>query len=359
VLRQATRGQRCLSHRSEGGCAAARGLYGAFAVTVTPDGRFVYAAGFESIAAFARARRGGALRQLPFSEGCVSASGSDDCTIGRGLHGLASLVVSADGANLYAAASHGSAIVVFARDRASGALRQLAGRAGCLNESGAEGCQPVRALRGAFSVAVAPDGTNVYATGLESNSLVVLRRDTATGELTQVAGPDGCQSQHGAYGCVPARGLDGPNSVVVSHDGRTVYVASSGAGAIAVFRRDPDTGALQQLGGGNGCTAAGGTDGCATGRALAGAYGVVLSRDGTNAYATSRTAVLSFARVARSGRLVQLPGASGCISATTGEGCAPGHGLRDAAGIALTHDDRWAYVAASGSSAITTFRRQR
>jgi DNA-binding beta-propeller fold protein YncE len=147
--------------------------------------------------------------------------------------------------------------------------------------------------------------------------------------------------------------------VTVSGGGTDVYAAASEGSAVSVFRRDPVTGTLAQLGGGNGCTSEGGTDGCATGHGLTGAFGVTLSHDGTNAYVASLSAISSFLRVAPSGRLVEFPGRAGCISERGTDGCAPGRGLRGASTIVLSDDGRNAYAASFNSGAISAFQRVR
>jgi DNA-binding beta-propeller fold protein YncE len=66
----------------------------------------------------------------------------------------------------------------------------------------------------------------------------VFDRDPATGELTQKAATLGCISETGTGGaCQKGRGLKEAEGVAVSPDGKNVYVASSGSGAVAIFDR--------------------------------------------------------------------------------------------------------------------------
>ena len=106
----------------------------------------------------------------------------------------------------------------------------------------------------------------------------------------------------------------------VSPDGKNVYVASSRSDAIAIFRRNPQTGALGQPGGTSGCVAAKGADGCAKAVGLNGPNSVAVSPDGRNVYATSRgsNAVTVFRATARPARSRQLPAGAGCISGLSG-----------------------------------------
>lgn len=76
---------------------------------------------------------------------------------------------------------------------------------------------------------------------------------------------------------VGARGLSGAGEVVVSPDGQNVYLASYDADAVVSFARDPAPGALKGLG----CVSDDGTDRqCASGNALRGASSLVISADG-------------------------------------------------------------------------------
>ena len=130
-----------------------------------------------------------------------------------------------------------------------GGLIQLTAPYDCIEQDstlfsvGAEGCADTvgRGMFGASLLAVSPDGRDVYATsgesltGLESNGLVELSRDPATGALTQF----GCISETGAECDFKGEGLKGDEDIVVSPDGSTVYVGSPSAG-IDVFTRAAD-----------------------------------------------------------------------------------------------------------------------
>ena len=71
--------------------------------------------------------------------------------------------------------------------------------------------------------------------------MVTAPRDASAtpGELTQLADTDGCVKEAPVAGdCADGRALDGARSVAVSPDGKHVYVASEGSGAVAVFSRE-------------------------------------------------------------------------------------------------------------------------
>jgi 3-carboxymuconate cyclase len=149
-----------------------------------------------------------------------------------------------------------------------GALGQLA-PIGCVSNNGTNGldgtkhsCADGDALKGAYDIALSPDGKNVYVAASDSGGIAVFTRDPATGKIVQT----GCV--RGVSTCVGARALAGAAAVVVSPDGRNVYLASYGADAVVMFQRDPATGALKGLG----CISDDGTDRqCASGNALRGA----------------------------------------------------------------------------------------
>ena len=61
---------------------------------------------------------------------------------------------------------------------------------------------------------------------VDSNAVARLNRNTTTGAITQPAGAAGCISETGAGPCADGHGLDFADSVAVSPDGKSVYVAS-------------------------------------------------------------------------------------------------------------------------------------
>ncbi|QDT08706.1 lactonase family protein [Stieleria marina] len=81
-------------------------------------------------------------------------------------------------------------------------------------------------FRGGNELVISPDGKNVYVTGTLSSTLAGFARDSQTGKLTFIE-------------TVPfgAKKL-GPAGVAVSPRGDYVYAAVEGASSIAIFRRD-------------------------------------------------------------------------------------------------------------------------
>ena len=150
-------------------------------VSLSPDGRSLYlVGGSEAVVGFRRDASTGRLSAMRGRLGCATASlvrGRDrSCQGARGLFGVGSVSVSPDGRNIYAAALSG--LATFARDRGSGRMRQLEGVAGCASRDGSDGdlgsfamhrplsarrCLRVRALAEAVATATSADGANVYA----------------------------------------------------------------------------------------------------------------------------------------------------------------------------------------------------
>ena len=100
---------------------------------------------------------------------------------------------------------------------------------------------------GSRAIAISPDGRSVYVASSKSDAIAIFSRNQRTGVLTQPAGSGGCVAAKGAGGCATAIGLDGPNSVAISANGRNVYATSRDSNSIASFARDPKTGALRHF----------------------------------------------------------------------------------------------------------------
>jgi DNA-binding beta-propeller fold protein YncE len=354
ALRQLAGKRGCVSHRGAGSCAFGRALALPISVAVSPDGRNVYVAstGSDALAVFARNRRTGALRQLPGARGCISQRRGGGCVDGRALNEPIVVIVSRDGKRVYLAARHHpSAVAVFERGR-GGALTQRAGTGGCISQGGRSGCATGRGLTRVWDLAATSDGRHVYAAGTGSVAVLSV---TADG-LSQPQGTAGCVARATGEGCARGRALNDPTGVSVSPDGSNVYVASFVSDAVAVFRRTPETGALVQPAGEAGCVSQAGGGGCAAGRVLDGAHAVAVSPDGRNVYVASEevNAISVFGRNPSTGLLRQLPGRWACLIRGGVLGCAPGRGLIEAVTIAFSPDGRTMYI---GGGAIGIFRR--
>ena len=256
------------------------------------------------------------------------------------------------------AAGGAASAVAAASDFGPAAITQLPGPDGCLMQPAwpvGHGCARAGGLLIADSVALAPDERFVYVGSAGGNGVAVFARDPGTGALA----PAGCVSATGGDGrpasegaCGRADGLVGVTGVAIAPDGRHAYVASSGSAAISVLNRDPSTGALTA----GSCLKDAPVPGrCAFLPGLAGAAAVAVSADGASVYvAASRSATLHV--------LARDPGRGGltpvqCLSATSSDGlCEPVAGLERPEDLALAPDGRMAYVA-GGRGVVTAFAR--
>jgi 6-phosphogluconolactonase (cycloisomerase 2 family) len=153
----------------------------------------------------------------------------------------------------------------------------------------------------------------------------------SAGLLSQLAGSAGCvhdvTNNPAGDGCLTARELGKPASVVVSPDGKDLYSLGYGnggaSGVITAFARAGD-GSLSQLAGPAGCLATG-VAGCGSVRSFVPdvSAAIAISPDGRNVYASSGTpAAVIVLRRSADGSLSQLAGAAGCVS----EDGTDGHG---------------------------------
>ncbi|HKP90497.1 MAG TPA: beta-propeller fold lactonase family protein [Thermoleophilaceae bacterium] len=348
----------CISETGAGPCADGHGLSGANTAAVSPNGKNVYVASDRTVVRLDRNTGTGAITEQGGAAACTSETGAGPCADGHALSVLFGLSVSPDGKSVYAVAQKSNAVVRFNRDTTTGAITQPAGAAGCISETGAGPCADGHALSGADAVTVSPNGKSVYVTSL--GGVVRLKRNTNTGAITQPAGAAGCISETGAGPCADGHGLkDGADSVTVSRDGKSVYVASFVNNAVLRLKRNTTTGAITQPAGAAGCISETGAGPCVNGRALTGAVSVVVSRDGNHVYVAANTgdAVARFNRNRTTGAIAQPAGAAGCISETGAGPCADGHALVGPLWLSLSPDGRNIYAASHKSDAVTRLNR--
>jgi DNA-binding beta-propeller fold protein YncE len=353
VLNRATNGELtyagCVSNDGSGGaCADAPGspLAGADSVKVSSDGRSVYVASFRSgaVVAFDRASGG----QLIYA-GCVSDDGSGGlCADSPGsLKSPSDLALSPDGTTLYVATTDGVTVL----DRA--ARGQLT-YAGCVSNDGSHGsCGTVSgpSLTGAQRLAVSRDGTTVYVTAF-ARAVMVFDR-AGGGQITYA----GCVSDDGSGGrCadVPGTPLGTGIALAVSPADDTVYATSSSTGTIT---------ALDRAAGGQltyaGCVSDNGSGGLcadASGSPLGAATDVTVSGDGESIYVTSFAGILTVFDRTPGGQITY----AGCVSNDGSAGVCrdlPGNPLTDANSVAVSPDDSSVYAAGVGATILHLLRK--
>lgn len=376
-------------------------------MAVSPDGNSLYAAssgtdcddndecfGTNALARFDRDPGAGAITYGDCITGDTRTgpSGSGACSAipsatrygsNSGLGGLGSIVLSDDGASLYAVADR--SIARFDRDPTTGALSYR----GCITgdtqkgPTGSGACSTIPSaskygtdsgLGGLGSIVLSDDGTSLY--GVAYNDVFRFDRDPDTGAITyrgcitgdERLGPSGS----GACSEIPTAtarsgqgsGLGGAVSLALGANGRTLYVGARYSDAIARFDRDPATGAITFVGCLTGSKEAGpsGSGAChqiqsatkyGSSSGLPGPESMALGQDGRSLYVASESTVARVRVKPETGALQYagcLTGAKGAEhckeirTAATYRGSGLGH-ISDLAAIgknlyAAAYDDR-------------------
>ena len=239
-------------------------------VTVSPDGKFVYAAAAnaDELVIFTRNESNGTLEygtavshaDLDNVRGpVISSDGAfaytislqDDkivkwtrnTTTGELTHdqvlthntggvtdmdGPLYLIMSPDEKQIYVSVQTSDALVVFDRNTTTGDLT--------FKESHVNNTGGITNFDSPKELSISPDGKNIYIIGQTNDALHVFDRNTTTGALTY--------NEHYRDGVTAPTLLDSPFAVRVSPDGNFVYATSRGEDAITVFSRNSSTGDL-------------------------------------------------------------------------------------------------------------------
>jgi hypothetical protein len=221
----------CLVEPKEGGCWYVHGSGEVDTLEVSPDDRFVFTASIAGIGVVSRDPATGALSQAP--EACIAfdwhGDHQDSCPEDPKLGAPLNMDLSPDGRTLYVTAQEGhdtkgsGGLSVFAVDPATGALSSLQ-RLRTQDDQG-----------GYMEVTVAPDGRDVYAI-TENWEVHAFTRDAATGELRRIPGKRGCVGME--QGCAWIEGVIDPEDIRIPDDGRHVYLAGPEGVAVLARDRD-------------------------------------------------------------------------------------------------------------------------
>ncbi len=234
--------------------AHVRALNGVAALAISPDGRNLYAVsyglepGTDSVVTLQRDPRSGALRPLPGTRGCLQSLPGSGCRALPDLEGASAITISQDGRFVYVASELSGAIRGFLRNSSTGALTPLYRRGGCISSSTrGEGDAPcavsVPQLAGARSIALSPDGRELYVAAFDPGAVVVLERNPKSGRL--VAPPPNCLQAASDASCpVGLPFLRGAAALAIGPDGRAVYVVSEGGNSLVELLRNASDGAL-------------------------------------------------------------------------------------------------------------------
>lgn len=325
------------------------------AVAISPDGTSVYVASSASgaISSFHRSQDG-SLTYL----GCFADHRKHACQepAHSSLAHPTAIALSPDGRSVYATSQNGreSALTVFDR-KPDGRLRFR----DCFANYGTYHCERAQhdSLADLSGVAVSPDGTSVYVIGeYDANAVTTFDR-AQDGSLTYA----GCIAGN-YYGDERVRGcakpdhpsLHEPEGIVVSPDGRSVYVGSVFGSAVTRFNRAGD-GQLTYAG----CFANSGRYGCRVPEhnSIGGVTALSVSPDGRSLYTVSwdHNAISRFDRGARGGLTYRGCYSSGGFEAARGCRTAPRGTLSWGSAVVVSPDGRTVYY---GGGAIAVFDRR-
>jgi hypothetical protein len=218
--------------------------------------------------------------------------------------------------------------------------------ANCVNVGATGGCSATTTTGAATSIAISPDGQNVYVGS--SNGTVLGYHRAANGDLTQTS----CITETASppSGCVHGHGIQRISGIAVSPDGQSVYTVSTLGEAVVTFNRASD-GTLTQR---SGCVAATSADGCTALSQITTVDSVAVSPDGRNVYVGDTGAdVTTFDRAA-DGFLT----AAGCVS-RLGSICATTTFSHYSGGVSVSPDGKWVDVTAQDSQDVSSFARTR
>jgi 6-phosphogluconolactonase (cycloisomerase 2 family) len=201
-------------------------LAGPTALALSPDGAHAYVTSqaMNAVLAFRRSAASGHLSLL--AEYSTESAGFESAL----LSGPLDVAVSPDGAHVYVAAKDEDAIAVFARSATGGTLTFVG------NTTVAQTPTPLDGVR---QLLVSGDGAHVYAAGADANTLAVFARDSAGGTLTLVESEVNATGDPDDAGAAVV-GMERPQGLALSVDGMHLYVASRFGNAVQWFAREAD-----------------------------------------------------------------------------------------------------------------------
>jgi DNA-binding beta-propeller fold protein YncE len=348
------------------GTSVPYGLSFAYQVQVSPDARYAYSVAVNGdLLEYERNLSNGALTVI----GCVSSIAKSEpaCAAQNAemevtaMADPAAIAISPDGHSAYVVTQGANNLVEFSRDTETGLLTKV----GCItHEAASAECTTVGAkgLNLPYGLTVSPDGENVYVASYGDEAVAEFKRNTETGVLTQLEGANNCISDTSLSECGTTTGVIGLKEaigVVVSPDGKNVYVAAgarSAEGDIAEFARGAE-GALVQLSGEEACIGEK-VAGCKEGQHLQGSEDLAVSPGGKNVYANSyhSNAVIELKRTA-AGALEPLASPAECVSSEALTGCTQVKSVGGALGIAISPGGEDLYASSGNENAVAVFKR--
>ena len=214
-----------LSITKSDGLALFDGLLGAVRISGNNEHLYTAARGDNSIGVFSRENDQG---QPDYGQLNFEQAVLNGQLGVSGLLSVSDVIMHPQGETLYAAGSGDNSVVALRRNLNTGQLSFL--------EKQSSGVFGVEGLEGVSDLAISGDGAHLYATGPLTGSLTVF-------EIDQVSGPNigrltYKQKLQNAVGGV--NGLAAISDVVVANNGKHVYVISNSDNSVSVFLRNPN-----------------------------------------------------------------------------------------------------------------------
>jgi len=312
-------------------------------MAISPDGMQLYVTSYDAsdVSLFSLNAAGS-----PSFAGCIgNFAGCSATSPASALDRALSLAVTPDGRQLYVASSGQMPPeeLAPAQDHdVSHFTLDAAGTpsfAGCIGElAGCTAVPAAHALEGALAVAVSPDGRQLYVTGTSDISHFTLDADGNPSFDDCIGDVAGCTATG-----VPDV-LFGANRLLISPDGRQLYVTSGSGYGVSHFT-------LDAAGNPTFVNCIGDLVGCGETRpliALEGASGGTVSPDGTQLYVTANYDLARFT-LHGAGGLTYV----GCIGDLPGcSRVSPTEALGNAASVVASANGTQLYVAAGGADAL-------
>ncbi len=343
------------------------GLDVPFQIVVSPDGKNAYSVAVDgthgAVIEYQRNQATGALTVIGCLTSTAEACASENVEAEvLELEGPSAIAVSPNGKHVYVTAVGHQTVVALERNESTGLLSVLHGGHGCVTREVTGECEQKEdaGIHEPYGVAVSPGEENVYVTSVQGEAVAEFDLE-ASGEIKPLSGHECIGGASSGCPVHSAIGMFEPIGLVVSPDGKDVYVAAGAGnveGAIVAFKRGSE-GALEQLPGKEGCISEMNAA-CESGIAVDGSEDLVISPDGKNVYATSyrKSALVELERNESTGALSQLGAENACI---TGEasiaGCTTVKRLEAPRGVAISPGGEDVYVGSSNEGSVAAFAR--
>lgn len=190
----------------------------------------------------------GKLKQLALPNGCLDDAAAQGCgNITAPMTNVGEPAFTPNGRFMYVPGRDSDSVNVFERNASTGVLTER----GCVSLNVATGCVAVGVspLEDATGVVVSHDGKNLYVVGGQAGGAAADGIATFTIQASGIPSFEQCFNSDATTGCAAAPAFANPATVAEAPDGKSVYVANNGSGdGITIFKRSTTTGLLNQAG---------------------------------------------------------------------------------------------------------------